>query len=66
MDVKIYDIDDSGNETYRATCDVRECFPKDDGYNDSEAHAAIAELTDRGRYWCGGGAAPLTLLVRVP
>ena len=42
-------------------CELRDAFPDDD----SEYEAALAELTTVGRYWAGGGAAPLFMLRRV-
>ena len=60
MQVKIYDYAESGEEVFRAQCDVAECFPDDD----DELRAALRELSTVGRYWAGGGASPLTLLMR--
>ena len=59
MQVRIYDIDDKDNETFRAQCELRDCFPDDD----SEFEAALDYLCRVGRYYAGGGAAPLTLLM---
>ena len=61
MRVKLFDIDDSGRETFRCECDLDDCFDGGDG----EASVAHAELSQIGRYWTGGGAAPLVLLMRV-
>lgn len=60
MRVRIYDVDAEGSETFRATCELRDCFPVDDDY-----YNAMSELTRSGRYWGGGGAAPLVLLFRI-
>lgn len=59
MKVRIYDYE-TGEEVYRCTCDVAECFPDDD----DTLRAAVSELMTTGRYWAGGGAAPVVLLVR--
>lgn len=63
MNVKIYDVNGYGEETLRSECDLLECFP--DGALDDEYLQALAELRDAGRFWVGGGAAPLVLLMRV-
>lgn len=41
-------------------CELREAFPDDDEYE-----TAHAELMQTGRYWAGGGAAPLMFLQRI-
>ena len=64
MKVKVYDISHNGDETFRAECDHSECFPNDQGYNDDESEIALDQLRTSGRYWAGGGAAPLVLLMR--
>ncbi len=61
MQVRIYDCDDAGNETFRAQCELRDCFPNDD----EDFQKALAELKRSGRVWVGGGAAPLTILMNV-
>jgi hypothetical protein len=63
MRVKIFDVDqDTGAETYREHCELIECFP--DGRGDPEYWDAVTELVQGpGRYWVGGGAAPLVLLM---
>jgi hypothetical protein len=62
MHVKIYDIDDNGNETFRSLCDLRECFPI--GPDTSAEYIVAHDELDRvGRYWVGGGAAPLVLMI---
>jgi hypothetical protein len=60
MIIKLYDCE-CGQETLRAECELIECFP--DGVADPEYHAALAELKKTGRFWIGGGAAPLALLI---
>lgn len=59
MQVRIYDTDETGNEFYRAQCDHSECFPDTD-----EAYKALEYLRAQGRYWIGGGSAPLVLITR--
>ena len=59
MLVKIYEHDGQGNECYSHECDHSECFDCTD-----ESYAALCELKASGRYWVGGGAAPLVLLMR--
>jgi hypothetical protein len=41
--------------------DLRDCFPDAD---DPEYFAALNELQATGRYWTGGGAAPLFYMTR--
>jgi hypothetical protein len=61
MNVKIYDIDaDTGAETFRCVAFLADALPTDD----DEYGPARDELSRVGRYWIGGGAAPLVLLVR--
>ena len=60
MQVKIYDIDETGNETLRSQCELRDCFPDDE---DNFQHA-WAELKRSGRVLVGGGAESLTLIMR--
>jgi len=62
MREKIYDIDRDGAETFRCESLLADCFPDDL----DELAAAHAELKVSGRYWCGGGAAELCLLVWLP
>ena len=48
--------------TFERVCDLTDCInPKWDTDN---YYAALRELTTAGRYWTGGGAAPLCLLMR--
>jgi hypothetical protein len=67
MIVKIFDYDPVAGEVFRAQCDLHECFPDDsrDPNGVSEFLVALGELNRSGRYWVGGGAAPLVLLQRV-
>lgn len=67
MIVKIFDYDPVNGEVFRAECDLHECFPDDsrDVVGNSEFLIALGELQRSGRYWVGGGAAPLVLLQRV-
>lgn len=60
MIVRIYDYDDQGNQTFRGEANVFDCFPD----NPEESRRARFELEKAGRYWAGGGAAPLVLLTR--
>ena len=61
MNVKIYDINqDTGEQTFRAVAYLADAMASDD----DEYSAARAELQRSGRYWVGGGAAPLVLLMR--
>jgi hypothetical protein len=63
MRVKIYDVDQAtGAEEFRDECELVEAFG--DGNADPEYYKAIVELATVGRYWAGGGAAPLVRLVR--
>lgn len=59
MNVKIIDVA-NGIETTRSECDLRECFPDDE----TEYYVAKGALNKEGRYWTGGGAAPLVLLMK--
>lgn len=59
MKVKIYDVADDGTETFRAECFLGEAFE-----DHAEYQNAWFELLRSGRYWLGGGAAPLVLLMR--
>jgi hypothetical protein len=64
MRVNVYDHDqNTGEESLQArNVDLEECFP-----NDRVAYyTAREELERAGRYWVGGGAAPLVLLLRIP
>ncbi len=62
MRVKIYDVAENGSEIFRSQCDHSECFPDDD----NESAECLRRLQCDGRYWTGGGAAPLTLLTPEP
>lgn len=53
---------DNGTETPRGTADLRDLFPDDDSGHDD----ANDELHRIGRYWYGGGSAPLVLLRPLP
>lgn len=59
MQVKIIDVA-NGIETTRSECDLRECFPDDD----EEYYVALGALKKDGRFWTGGGASPLVLLMK--
>ena len=61
MRVKVFDYDKDGTETLRSECELRECFPDDE----EEYHTVFVTLTKDGRYWTGGGAAPLVMLKKV-
>lgn len=61
MKVKIYDHDANGTEMPPREAHLWECFPDD---NDPEYQLALDALKRDGRYWTGGGAAPLVLLVK--
>jgi hypothetical protein len=60
MMIKQYTVDDTGGETFEGECALDDCFEVDD----PEYQVALSELDASGRYWCGGGAAVLFLLVR--
>ena len=60
MRVKIFDIDHNGNETFRDLGHLDECFPE----RDAEYYRAMVQLRMVGRYWGGGGASPMFLLLR--
>lgn len=62
MRVKVYEVDAEGHETCTGIHDTRECFPGPE--NDAERALAEAELQRTNRYWGGGGASPLFLLLR--
>lgn len=49
--------------TFVAECDLTDCFP--DFQDDMDYFHALDELSRVGRFWAGGGAAPLALLMRV-
>jgi hypothetical protein len=61
MRVKIFDVTGPAQKTFRAECDLAECFPDDP---DAVA-AAREELQHCAQAWFGGGAAPITILERV-
>ena len=64
MKVTVYHCDaTTGAERPGETCELLDVFG--DGREDPEYRPAVAELTKTGRYWLGGGAAPLVLLMRV-
>jgi hypothetical protein len=56
--VKIYDED---GQSLRGEAELVDCFPD----QEAEYHAAQDEIAKAGRYWTGGGASPLVLLVRI-
>ena len=62
MRVNTYTIDPDGTEKLHAeNVSLLECFPdKDDEYYTAERY-----LEREGRYWGGGGATPLFLIMRV-
>jgi hypothetical protein len=60
MRVKIYDVTGAGEKTFRAECDLAECFPGDE----EAASAARLEIEKTGQCWYGGGAAPAVILER--
>lgn len=49
--------------TFDETCDLRDIYVGED--LDEEYFAARNELERIGRYWEGGGAAPLVLIMKV-
>jgi hypothetical protein len=58
--VKVLRIEEDGTEVFERYSELRDCFPEDDiGYE--EAYYEIGQV---GRFWVGGGAAPLFLLIR--
>jgi hypothetical protein len=65
MRVRIYDCDEAGNETLRCECELGECFPDHPMQHSDEYYTALNELKKVGRYWTGGGEAPLVMLMRV-
>lgn len=61
MKVRIYAVNqDTGIETFADECRLDEAIER----GDPEYYRALVELTKVGRYWIGGGAAPLSLLMR--
>ena len=62
MRVRIYDYTDDGAEVYRREAELVDVFG--DGKADPDYYKAGMELATVGRYWIGGGAAPLVLLMR--
>jgi hypothetical protein len=60
MHVKVYDVTTNGSEMFRAHCDHSDCFPDDE----IERQECLRRLQCDGRYWTGGGAVPLTLIMR--
>jgi len=63
MKVRIIDIAEDGTEMPRSTCpsDLRSFFDA----SDDEYFTALRGIEASGRYWIGGGAAPLVLIMRV-
>lgn len=61
MRVRVLDYPEGGAETLRCVCDLADCFPDDP----EEQRHARAEIERAGRYWTGGGAAPLVLIMPV-
>jgi hypothetical protein len=55
--VRIYDYV-AGMECYRGTCELSEAVPEQGERNRAHAYLALV-----GRYWVGGGAVPLVLLM---
>jgi hypothetical protein len=61
MKIKIYTIDqNTGTQTLEGECDLDEALDRDD----PEYIEALDALQRQGRYLVGGGAAPLSLLMR--
>lgn len=50
-------------KTFERECDLEDCIQTT--YDAETYHAAQIELANKGRYWLGGGACPLALLVLV-
>lgn len=64
MRVNTYTIEADGTEKLHCeNVDLMECFP--DAPQDDEYHVAKRYLERDGRYWGGGGATPLFLLMRI-
>lgn len=65
MKVNTYEIDDKTGEErlHCANVTLLDCFPE--GGKDEEYLLAHFELDRHGRYWGGGGAAPLFLIMRI-
>ncbi len=62
MKIKVYAVDQStGAETFDGECELDEALERDD----PEYAIALGQLLTIGRYWVGGGAAALSLLMRV-
>lgn len=61
--VKVLRITEDGSEQFERFSELRDCFPDDD-QNDSDYHAAAAEIQRSGRVWVGGGGSPMFLLIR--
>jgi hypothetical protein len=61
MRVNIYDIDNRGTERLRAaSVELSECIDR----TDKEYVQALNQLNHMGRYWGGGGASPIFMLIR--
>jgi hypothetical protein len=59
MQVRIVDVDqDTGEETFRCVAPLDSIFEDDV----DERQTAAEQLRRQGRYWVGGGAAPLVRL----
>jgi hypothetical protein len=59
MEVRIVDIDqDTGEKTFRCVAPLDSIFDDED----DEYRFAAESLQQEGRYWVGGGAAPLVRL----
>ena len=64
MRVNTYEVDRDGNETLTGeNVELIECFG--DGAADLEYGRASLEINSYGRFWLGGGAAPLCVIRRV-
>ena len=64
MRVNVFDVAEDGTETVTAeNVILSDCFPGIE--NDDEYHTAHLNLDKCGRYWCGGGAAPLRVIRRI-
>lgn len=55
--------DKSNTMDHQGTCELSECFPGPE--NGDEYLLAHTELDRTGRYWGGGGASPLFLIMRI-
>lgn len=63
MRVNTYEIDAAGERLNAENITLIDCFPGPE--NGDEYLLAYTELERTGRYWGGGGASPLFLIMRV-